>query len=61
MVKCFKMYLRWMRGRKMIKLPENFESYGEARKSGFLKMKDLKDAGALGAALTAAKKTKIQI
>ena len=45
MVKCFKMYLRRMRGRKMIKLPENFESYGEARKSGFLKMKDLKDAG----------------
>lgn len=29
----------------MIKLPENFESYGEARKNGFLKMKDLKEEG----------------
>jgi benzoyl-CoA reductase/2-hydroxyglutaryl-CoA dehydratase subunit BcrC/BadD/HgdB len=29
----------------MIKLPENFETYGEARKNGFLKMKALKDAG----------------
>ena len=29
----------------MIQLPENFESYGEARKNGFLKMKELKDAG----------------
>lgn len=25
----------------MIQLPENFESYGEARKNGFLKMKEL--------------------
>ncbi|MBR5517140.1 MAG: 2-hydroxyacyl-CoA dehydratase [Firmicutes bacterium] len=29
----------------MIKLPENFESYGEARKNGFLKMKELKENG----------------
>ena len=29
----------------MIKLPENFESYGEARKNGFLKMKELKESG----------------
>ena len=29
----------------MIQLPENFESYTEARKNGFLKMKELKDAG----------------
>lgn len=29
----------------MIKLPENFESYGEARKNGFLKMKELKETG----------------
>ena len=28
-----------------MKLPENFESYSEARKNGFLKMKELKDAG----------------
>jgi len=27
----------------MIQLPENFESYGEARKNGFLKMKELKE------------------
>lgn len=30
----------------MIKLPENFETYGDARKNGFLKMKELKDNGA---------------
>ena len=29
----------------MIRLPENFESYAEARKNGFLKMKELKEAG----------------
>ena len=29
----------------MIKLPENFESYGDARKSGFIKMKELKESG----------------
>lgn len=29
----------------MIKLPDNFETYGEARRNGFLKMKDLKDKG----------------
>ncbi len=29
----------------MMKLPENFENYAEARKNGFLKMKDLKEAG----------------
>ena len=29
----------------MLKLPENFESYGDARKNGFLKMKELKEAG----------------
>lgn len=29
----------------MIQLPDNFESYSEARKNGFLKMKELKDAG----------------
>jgi benzoyl-CoA reductase/2-hydroxyglutaryl-CoA dehydratase subunit BcrC/BadD/HgdB len=29
----------------MIALPSNFESYNEARKNGFLKMKELKDAG----------------
>lgn len=29
----------------MIKLPENFESYGEARKNGFLRMKELKETG----------------
>ena len=29
----------------MIKLPENFESYGDARKSGFMKMKELKESG----------------
>ena len=28
----------------MIKLPENFESYGDARKSGFMKMKELKES-----------------
>ena len=29
----------------MLQLPENFETYGEARKNGFLKMKDLKEKG----------------
>lgn len=29
----------------MIKLPENFETYTEARKKGFLRMKELKEAG----------------
>ena len=29
----------------MLKLPENFENYADARKAGFLKMKDLKEAG----------------
>lgn len=29
----------------MLKLPENFETYTEARKNGFLKMKELKDQG----------------
>lgn len=29
----------------MLQLPENFESYNQARKSGFLKMKELKEAG----------------
>lgn len=29
----------------MIRLPENFETYGEARKNGFLKMKELKESG----------------
>ena len=29
----------------MLKLPENFENYGEARKNGFLKMKALKETG----------------
>lgn len=29
----------------MLQLPENFESYNQARKNGFLKMKELKDAG----------------
>lgn len=30
---------------KMMKLPDGFETYSEARKNGFLKMKELKDAG----------------
>lgn len=29
----------------MLKLPENFENYGDARKAGFLKMKELKENG----------------
>ena len=29
-----------------LNLPENFESYPEARKAGFMKMKELKDNGA---------------
>ena len=29
----------------MLHLPENFESYNQARKNGFLKMKELKEAG----------------
>lgn len=29
----------------MLSLPENFESYHQARKNGFLKMKELKEAG----------------
>lgn len=29
----------------MRSLPDNFESYNQARKNGFLKMKELKDAG----------------
>lgn len=29
----------------MLKLPEKFETYGEARKNGFLKMKELKESG----------------
>ncbi len=29
-----------------IKLPADFETYGEARKAGFLRMKQLKDQGA---------------
>ena len=29
----------------MIKLPENFESYSDARKAGFIKMKELKENG----------------
>ncbi len=28
---------------QMLKLPENFENYREARRKGFLKVKDLKD------------------
>ena len=27
----------------MLRLPENFESYSEARQAGFLKMKELKE------------------
>ena len=53
----------------MIRLPENFESYAEARKNGFLKMKEPKYAcvlmtrasgryaGAIGTALIGAKQT----
>ncbi len=29
----------------MIQLPENFETYAEARKTGFLRMKQLKESG----------------
>jgi len=29
----------------MLRLPENFESYSEARQAGFLKMKELKEKG----------------
>ena len=29
----------------MLKLPDNFETYAEARKAGFLRMKDLKESG----------------
>ena len=29
----------------MLHLPENFESYNQARKNGFLKMKELKESG----------------
>lgn len=29
----------------MLKLPENFENYNEARKAGFLKMKEVKESG----------------
>lgn len=29
----------------MLRLPENFEPYNQARKNGFLKMKELKEAG----------------
>ena len=29
----------------MIQLPENFETYAEARKAGFLRMKELKESG----------------
>ena len=29
----------------MMKLPENFETYAEARKAGFLRMKEIKDNG----------------
>ena len=29
----------------MLQLPENFESYNQARKNGFLKMKELKEDG----------------
>ena len=31
--------------RLMLNLPANFETYNQARKNGFLKMKELKDAG----------------
>ena len=30
----------------MMKLPENFVTYDEARKAGFIKMKELKEQGA---------------
>lgn len=30
----------------MLNLPENFESYNDARKNGFLRMKELKENGA---------------
>ena len=30
-----------------LNLPANFESYPEARKNGFLRMKDIKDRGGL--------------
>jgi benzoyl-CoA reductase/2-hydroxyglutaryl-CoA dehydratase subunit BcrC/BadD/HgdB len=30
---------------EQLKLPKNFETYAQARKAGFLKMKDLKEAG----------------
>lgn len=29
----------------MLNLPANFETYAEARKSGFMKMKEIKDNG----------------
>ena len=29
----------------MLNLPANFETYAEARKAGFMKMKDIKDNG----------------
>ena len=29
----------------MLRLPENFETFSEARKSGFMKMKEHKDRG----------------
>lgn len=64
----------------MLNLPANFETYAEARKAGFMKMKEIKDnggrivgvycsfvpqellmaAGALGAALTAAKRRDLE-
>ncbi len=64
----------------MLNLPANFETYAEARKAGFMKMKKIKDnggrivgvycsfvpqellmaAGALGAALTAAKRRDLE-
>ena len=48
MVKCGMMKVNKTEGNEeahMLKLPENFESYGDARKNGFLKMKELKEAG----------------
>lgn len=64
----------------MLNLPANFETYAEALKAGFMKMKEIKDnsgrivgvycsfvpqellmaAGALGAALTAAKRRDLE-
>ena len=45
LLKYYKKHLKTERTDNVLPLPKNFESYADARKNGFLKMKELKESG----------------